>query len=234
MPSEALRLKWDDIDFERNRMIVRKGKTKKREMPVLPPLRQYLLDCFDPEQTHVINRHRSHCNWGTEVKRFIVKAGLEPWHRCFHNLRASLETDLTHQFPIHVVTAWFGNSEKVASDHYLTVRDSDFEAAIGWGQQWGQQLHEKHRSDSQAVDAEAHKQAETLNSPSGGEISSTPAGIRTPTVGSEDQSAIHYTTGAGKEDQSALWQLRFSSSLVLRKMYTEFVCCGNLPNGGCG
>jgi len=196
MPSEALRLERSDIDFKRNRMTIRKGKTKKREMPILPPLRQYLLDCFDPEETHVINRHRSHSNWATDVKRFIVKAGLETWPRCFHNLRASLETDLTHQFPIHVVTAWFGNSPKVASDHYLSVRDADFEAAIGVGQLWGQKVRETHGNDPQLPTALIDNPPENQDSPRVDETGSTPAGIRTPTVGSEDQSAIHYTTGA--------------------------------------
>ena len=131
MPSEALRLKWSDVDWERNRMTIRKGKTRQRTMPILPQLRPYLEDCFDPQEVYVIVHHRSHSNWATDVKRFITKAGIKIWPRCFHNLRASLETDLTHRFPIHVVTSWLGNSPKVAADHYLSVRDEDFEAAIG-------------------------------------------------------------------------------------------------------
>lgn len=33
------------------------------------------------------------------------------------------------QFPIHVVTAWIGNSVPVAMKHYLQVTDADFELA---------------------------------------------------------------------------------------------------------
>ena len=35
------------------------------------------------------------------------------------SLRASLETDVTHRFPIHVVTAWLGKSAKIATDYRL-------------------------------------------------------------------------------------------------------------------
>ena len=92
IPSEVLCFEWTDIDWQRNRIIVRKGKTKWREMPILPQLRPDLEDCFDLEPTHVIVRHRFQTNWASSVKRFIAKAGLESWPRCFHNLRASLET----------------------------------------------------------------------------------------------------------------------------------------------
>ena len=163
MPSEALRLEWADIDWQRNRMIVRKGKTKKREMPILPQLRPYLEDCFDPESKYVIVENRHHTNWGTMLARLIAKAGLQVWPRIFHNLRASLETDLTHQFPIHVVTAWLGNSPKIAADHYLSVRESDFARAVSiqLGQGVGQQLHETADIGSQACPTSAPLGAET-------------------------------------------------------------------------
>lgn len=162
MPSEALRLKWEDVDWQRNRMTVKKGKTKKREMPILPQLRPYLEDCFNPEATHVIVEHRHHSNWGTTFARLIRKAGLEVWPRIFHNLRASLETDLTYRFPIHVVTSWLGNSPKIAADHYLSVRDADFEQAValGVGQGVGQQLRETARNESQAAPGVAPRSAE--------------------------------------------------------------------------
>ena len=38
---------------------------------------------------------------------------MKPWHRLFHNLRASSETDLENDFPTHVVCYWIGNNEAV-------------------------------------------------------------------------------------------------------------------------
>ena len=33
---------------------------------------------------------------------------------------------------MHLITAWIGNSEKIQLDHYLQVRDSDFDKAAGY------------------------------------------------------------------------------------------------------
>jgi len=41
---------------------------------------------------------------------------------------------------MHGVTTWLGNSPKIASDHYLSVRDEDFTQAVSLGVR--QQLHE--------------------------------------------------------------------------------------------
>ena len=65
---------------------------------------------------------------------------------------------------------------------------------------------------------------------------STPAGIRTPTVGSEDQSAIHYTTGAssGIARAGPITGRPNGDSLTLPKMYTDFRRCGNQSKGHSG
>jgi len=41
-------------------------------------------------------------------------------------MRASRETELAQTHPLHVVTAWIGNSARIAVKHYLQVTDSDF------------------------------------------------------------------------------------------------------------
>ena len=46
------------------------------------------------------------------------------------NLRASCQTELSARFPLHVVCTWLGNTTTVATQHYLTVRESDFENAL--------------------------------------------------------------------------------------------------------
>jgi hypothetical protein len=63
--------------------------------------------------------------------KIIRRAGLQPWPRLFHNLRASCETDLMKRFPIHVVCAWIGNTPKIALGHYLQTLDADFKNAVG-------------------------------------------------------------------------------------------------------
>jgi hypothetical protein len=71
------------------------------------------------------------CNLRTQFGRIIKRAGLEPWPRLFHALRASRETELAAEYPVHVVTAWLGNTPKIAMKHYLMTTESDFSKAIG-------------------------------------------------------------------------------------------------------
>ena len=132
-PSETLELKWRDIDWDGGRIVIRESKTKMRTIPLFPEVRTYLELAFDaaPEGAeYVIERYRgASCNLRTQLLRILTRAGLSAWPRLFHNLRASRETELVREYPIHVVCAWIGNSERVARRHYLQVTDADFEKA---------------------------------------------------------------------------------------------------------
>ena len=80
---------------------------------------------------------RKACDWQnanlrTQFARIIRRAGFEPWPKLWQNLRSTRETELTgpgHNHPLHVVTAWLGNTEAIAREHYLQITDSDFERA---------------------------------------------------------------------------------------------------------
>lgn len=71
------------------------------------------------------------CNLRTQFNRILKRAGLKPWPRLFHALRASRETELAKEFPIHVVTAWLGNTPRIAMKHYLMTTEDDFSKAVG-------------------------------------------------------------------------------------------------------
>ena len=68
-------------------------------------------------------------NLRTTFEKIVKRAGLEPWPKLFHALRSSRETELAQEFPIHVVTAWLGNTPSIALRYYLLTTDSDFEKA---------------------------------------------------------------------------------------------------------
>lgn len=139
-PSEHLALKWDDIDWERNRMTVHAPKTEHRPgqesriIPIFPELLRPLLEVSElaPKGAEfVITRYRDASqNLRTQFMKIIKRAGLDPWPRLFHNMRASRQTELTARFPLHVVCEWLGNSRLIAQEHYLRVRDEDFDLAI--------------------------------------------------------------------------------------------------------
>jgi integrase len=128
-----------DVDWERNRMTVMSPKTSRhaghesRVVPIFPELRLHLEAVFDqaePGTEWVITRHRKNSNLRTQLKRIIRRAGLTPWPRITHNLRASRATELAADYPAHVAAAWLGHSTLVAQKHYWTVTDADFERAV--------------------------------------------------------------------------------------------------------
>jgi len=140
-PSEVLRLTWADVDWDAKRITVHASKTEHhrdggiRQIPIFPELRPYLEEAREKspaDATHVIRRYRqANANLRTQLCRILRRAGLQPWPKLFQNLRASRETELTEQFPIHVVCAWIGNTTHIASKHYLQVTDAHFAAAAG-------------------------------------------------------------------------------------------------------
>src|SRR5262249_8842512 len=84
------------------------------------------------------NRHRdTNANLPTQLIRIIRRAGVVAWPKLFQNLRASRETELAAEYPLHVVCAWIGNSALIAQKHYLQVTESDFERASCGGPKGG-------------------------------------------------------------------------------------------------
>jgi integrase len=146
-PSETFALTWGDIDWERGRIRVRSPKTEChaggefRMLPLFPELRTHLEAAFDqaqPGTTYVIARRRAgSANLRTQLERIMGRAGVSIWPRLFQNMRASRETELAQSYPLHVVTAWIGNSAPIAARHYLQVTESDFDRAAQRGTESG-------------------------------------------------------------------------------------------------
>jgi integrase len=68
-------------------------------------------------------------NLRTTFEKIVRRAGLAPWPRLFHSLRASRETELVQAHPLHVVTSWLGHTPKIAEKHYLMTTEADFQRA---------------------------------------------------------------------------------------------------------
>jgi integrase len=142
-PSELLPLRWSEVNWEQGRFLVHSPKTEHHEggadrwVPIFPELRPYLEEVFEraePGTVFLINRYRdTNANLRTQLMRIIRRAGLTPWPKLFQNLRASRETELAAEYPLHVVCAWIGNSALIAQKHYLQVTDADFERATSGG-----------------------------------------------------------------------------------------------------
>ena len=70
-------------------------------------------------------------NLRTEMTRLLRRAGVSGWPRLFHSMRASRQTELQREFPLHVVCLWLGNSPRIAQQSYLLVTEDDFARAAG-------------------------------------------------------------------------------------------------------
>ena len=210
-PSEVLSLRWQDIDWEAGRIVVTSPKTEHhpgkatRTIPLFPELRPILAEAFElaPEgAVYVVDeRMRAssqgaagwrNCNLRTTFEKIVKRAGLQPWPRLFHAMRASRETELAKEYPIHVATSWLGNTPRIAMKHYLQVTDADFERAAKVSEQGG--------AESGAPSAQnAAQQARAAYSGDSHELSATPVGYTTFAIPCETQ--LLGTKGLSGEDR---------------------------------
>lgn len=146
-PSEVLRLRWTDVNWEKNRFYVTSSKTERykghegRTVPLWSVLREELERQYfaQPEGTEfVITRYRDpeRSNLGTQFARIVQIAGIvEEIKRPFDNLRASRSNEVYASDGPFLESQWIGHSHKIARDHYLQVREEDFERTLGPQQQ---------------------------------------------------------------------------------------------------
>ncbi|MFM9117313.1 MAG: tyrosine-type recombinase/integrase [Planctomycetota bacterium] len=140
-PSETLSLRWEDIDWEMNRMSIPEPKVEHHEgrgirsCPIFPELRPILDEAFEifgdkSEYVVAAPQYRAAANtamgWKksnlqTEMTRLLRRAGVSGWPRLFHSMRASRQTELQRELPLHVVCSWLGNSPQIAQQSYLLV-----------------------------------------------------------------------------------------------------------------
>lgn len=150
-PSEVLSLRWSDVLWAENRIVVQSPKTEvhgkaSRVIPLFAILQPILAEAFEraePGEVYVVDeRYRQAATiaagWGnanlrTGLLRIIARAGLEPWPRLFQNMRSSRQTELAEKLPGHVVCKFMGNTEDVARRHYLQTTDAHYEAALSVG-----------------------------------------------------------------------------------------------------
>jgi integrase len=139
-PSEVLGLKWEDVNWEKNKIFIHAPKTEHHEdggdriIPIFSELRPFLQDANDlakEGQLYAIAKYQK-CGpkLGQIFKRILKKACIKAWPKIFVNLRATRATELRAEgFPQHVVNEWMGHDQETAEDYYLQVTDADFQKA---------------------------------------------------------------------------------------------------------
>ena len=137
VPSELVELRWQDILWAENKIFIHSPKTAhqrkpSRFIPLYPELKILLELAFNeaPEGSiKVLRNCNGSKNYRKGLHRIILKAGLLPWQKLFTNLRSTRETELAKIYSLQAVTAWMGNTPKVALGHYLQVTDDEWQNA---------------------------------------------------------------------------------------------------------
>ncbi|QDT15087.1 tyrosine-type recombinase/integrase [Alienimonas californiensis] len=140
-PSELRPLQWRHVDVDAGRLTVISSKTAHqgkgmRVTPLFPELRLHLSalrqEAGDPAPDDSVLSGFEGTSWalGGPLAAIARRADLKLWPKPFCNMRATRQTELTAEFPSHVVCGWIGNSEDVANEHYLRTIDVDFQRAV--------------------------------------------------------------------------------------------------------
>ena len=140
VPSEPQLLRWADIDWEGETMLIHSPKTEHhrghetRRIPIFGELKPYLHACWDlaeagEELVLPMLRGKSNSYCRKPVIAAIEAAGLPVWNKLFSTLRANRDTELREDLPGHVVDAWIGHDERVAKRNYLQIREEHFQQA---------------------------------------------------------------------------------------------------------
>ncbi len=141
VPSEIVPLKWSDVDWEGQRIVITSPKTKrhrggdKRVCPIFPEVYPFLLSASEAAPDGAVwifpSVRSAEKNLRKWLERAILKTGRKPWPRLWVNLRASRATELADKYPSHVAAAWLGHTETIANAHYRQVTAEHYERAAG-------------------------------------------------------------------------------------------------------
>lgn len=130
---EALSLRWRDVEWQKNRLMVWAQKTKRRRVvPIAPELMPILRDALadTPEGAHLVVTGVTTPNVWRDFGVIRKRAGTPKYTKWCHTLRKNRESDwINAGFPFHVVVEWMGHSDDVARQHYLRVNEADLAEA---------------------------------------------------------------------------------------------------------
>jgi integrase len=156
VPSEAMALRWQDVNWAESRILIHACKTERhagkgsRWIPLFPELVSPLQECFDqaePGSEYVIGKYRINSSTlRKQLRQIAERAGITLWEKPFQNCRSTRATELEEDFPSHVVNRWLGHSQRIAERHYLQTTEEHFKRAA---QNAAQYAHASGRTEPQ-------------------------------------------------------------------------------------
>jgi len=142
-PSEVLLLRWEDVNWEYDTVLIRSPKTKRHEngesrlVPLFPELKEELETLFfgpaSEGKEFVINRYRDTSqNLRTTLEKVVLRAGLKMFPRPFDNFRASRANEVYRKWGAILEKQWIGHDPSIFEDHYWMTIDTDYQEAAEW------------------------------------------------------------------------------------------------------
>lgn len=129
IPSEAVTLQWEHIDFKAKQLLIYATKTERKKPIRVAPLLPIVEAAMKPSTGKVFPWLTEETNLRTQLLKYIKRAGLEPWPRLWQNLRVSAATDFARIVPAHVAARICGHTVQIARLFYWQVTDSDISEA---------------------------------------------------------------------------------------------------------
>lgn len=137
--SEALLVRWRDVDFKNGRLLVHSPKTERIEgketriIPLFPKLRAAIQEVRS-ESTDIspddkIIQIKPTLVWNLFYS-LMKRRGLIQYPRLIQNLRSSASIDIYRRYGEIAENAWLGHTFTTAKEHYLHVLESDFQKAL--------------------------------------------------------------------------------------------------------
>ena len=135
-PSELKQLRWADVDWEKNRFLVRSPKTERhvnhatRLVPLFDELKVELQNHFSDNENEFVVQTYQDTNWSlsNSFQKISERAGLKTIVRPFDNMRMSRANEVVRRWGETKESLWIGHTADVMEKHYLCPLDADFVA----------------------------------------------------------------------------------------------------------
>ena len=138
-PSELRNLRWTDVNWAKNRVLIRSPKTEHHEghheriIPLFPELRAELDRLFfsldDTDENEFVVKQYRRVSLTNQFQKIAVLAGLGTIKCPFRNMRRNRSNEVRRQFGELKERLWIGHSEQVMEKHYAVLSDDEYSEA---------------------------------------------------------------------------------------------------------
>lgn len=144
LPSEALELRWSDVNWSASSIRVYSPKTERYEgkdvrlVPIFSELLPWLEQAFEEADDgaeflcpHLRSVKAPGQVFTKSLKAAVKRCGVKPWPKFLINLRASRATEIDAKFGPKCESEWIGHGADVALKSYLMQTDDAWQRATG-------------------------------------------------------------------------------------------------------